>query len=405
MIRWLFYAFIFSLIFETIGESEGLIEPPTVVGALLVLSILLQPRLFLRWPPKGFWCFIVYIYFFVAMGLMEPAAYRPLFLNDIKVLFQLALLGWISFNIMRDPATAEKALLTLGIACSFLAVLQFSGLAHSAVEAKGSVVRAAVFGFHPNHLARILILGMLAFASILYSRRQNLTVSLLVIAPLLLILSAVLLQTGSRGAILALGAALMTFALAKGTLKKKLLNIFGLILLLGVLGVAVLESDVMRSRFEETIEEGDLARRELIYPTAFQMFKEKPLLGWGPVTSIYELGMRLGHPEEEVKNSHNLILHGVVTSGLIGSFPLFLGIGFAVFSAWKARNGAHGMLPLAMVIAVLVVNMSGVWLYNKLHWITMAYALASVYYPPLKESAVARSSQRAEAPSRRLVSA
>ena len=177
----------------------------------------------------------------------------------------------------------------------------------------------------------------------------------------------------------------MTFALKKGSLKKKIVNVLGLTLLLGVLGVAVLESDVMRARFEETIEEGDLARRELIYPTAFQMFTEKPLLGWGPVTSVYELGMRLGHPEEEIKNPHNLILYGVVTSGLIGSFPLFLGIGLAAFSAWRARNRAHGMLPLAMVIAVLVVNMSGVWLFNKMHWLVMAYAMASAYFPPLEE--------------------
>ena len=86
-------------------------------------------------------------------------------------------------------------------------------------------------------------------------------------------------------------------------------------------------------------------------------------------------------PEEEMKNPHNLILYGIVTSGVLGSFPLFLGIGLAAFAAWRARHGAHGMLPLAMVIAVLAANMSGVWLFNKLHWLIMAYALAAAYYP------------------------
>ena len=38
-----------------------------------------------------------------------------------------------------------------------------------------------------------------------------------------------------------------------------------------------------------------------------------------------------------------------------------------------------------MVIAVFAANMSGVWLFNKLHWLVMAYALASVYYEPVKE--------------------
>lgn len=384
IVRWLFYLFIFSLAFETVGESAGLIEPPTVIGVLLMASVLLQPGLVLRWPPKAFWCFIVYIYLFVVMGLFEPAAYRSMFVHDATVLLQLTVLGWVAFNIMRDRETAQMALLTLALACSFLALLQISGFAHSAIEAKGSVARAAVFGFHPNHLARILVLGMLALIGTLYARRQNSMRVLVIVSPCLVMLAAVLLQTGSRGALLALGAALFTFALRKGSLKKKTLNVLALVFLLGVLALAAIQSDVMRSRFEETIEDGDLARRELIYPTAWQMFKEKPLLGWGPVTSVYELGMRLGHPEEEIKNPHNLILYGWVTSGLIGSFPLFLGIALATWSAWKARHGAHGMLPLSLVIAVLAANMSGIWLFNKLHWLIMAYAIASVYYGPIK---------------------
>ncbi len=387
VIRWLFYLFIFSLAFETVGESIGLIEPPTIVLGFLLVTILLQPGLFLRWPPKAFWCFIVYIYVFVAMGLSEPAAYRSLFVHDATVLTQLTVLGWLAFNIMRDRETALRGLLALALACSLLGVLQLSGLAHSTIEAKGSVVRAAAFGLHPNHLARIIVLGMLALIGTLYARKQKSTQLILIISSCLVMLGAVLLQTGSRGAILALGLGLVMFALRKGSLKKKTLNILGLLLLLGILALAAFQSDVMRSRFEETIEDGDLARRELIYPTAWGMFKERPLLGWGPVTSVYELGMRLGHPEEEVKNPHNLILYGIVTSGLLGSFPLFLGIGLAMVAAWKARSGPHGMLPLAMVIAVLAANMSGVWLFNKLHWLIMAYALASLYYGTERGSA------------------
>ncbi|HKO98100.1 MAG TPA: O-antigen ligase family protein [Pyrinomonadaceae bacterium] len=392
-IRWLFYTFIFSLCLETVGDGIGMIEPPTVVGGLLVLSVLLQPGLFLRWPPKAFWCFIVYIYFFVAMGLTEPKAFRPMFVHDATVLIQLTILAWLAFNIMRDRDTALRALMTLALACSFLGFLQITGMAHSTVEAKGSVMRAAVFGFHPNHLARILILGMLIFIGTLYARQKRSTAFTVFTAACLLMLGAVLLQTGSRGAILALGLALLTFALRKGSLKKKVLNIFGLMIMLVLLTVSALQSDVMRSRFEETIEDGDLARREKIYPTAWGMFQERPLIGWGPVTSVYELGMRLGHPEEEIKNPHNLILYGIVTTGLLGSFPLFLGIALATFTAWKARNGPHGMLPLSMVICVLAANMSGVWLFNKLHWLMMAYALASAYYGPAQPATSANTTQ------------
>ena len=389
IIRWLFYAFIFSLTFETAGEDIGLIEPPTVVGALLMLSTLLQPGLLLRWPPKSFWCFIIYSYLFVIMGLFEPAVYRSQLVRNLTVLFQLLALAWLAFNLMRDKATAERALLTLGIACVILALLQVFGVADSA-DPNSATARAATLGFHPNHLARILVLGIVAIVGLLYVRTQKLARALLIAAPFLIVLTVVLLQTGSRGAILALGAALLTFAFRRGSLKQTVFNICGLLMLLALLTLAATNSELMRSRFEETINEGDLARRELIYPTAWQMIKERPLLGWGPVTSIYELGTRLGHPEEETKNPHNLILYGLVTSGILGSLPLFVGTALAAFAAWKSRHGAHGMLPLAMVVAVLAANMSGLWLFNKLHWLVMAYALASMHYPPLRGYALSR---------------
>ena len=150
VIRWLFYAFVLSLPFETI--SEGWFEPTTILGGLLVLSALLQPGLFLRWPPKGFWCFIVYLYVFAALSLLEPSGYRQATLLNVFLLAQLTLLGWIGFCLMRDRQTAERAFLTFAAGCVFLSLLQVTGFASRAVEADvASVVRVTAFGFHPNN--------------------------------------------------------------------------------------------------------------------------------------------------------------------------------------------------------------------------------------------------------------
>ena len=379
IICWLFYAFVLSLPFETVGE--GWFEPTTGLGGLLLLSVLLQPGLFLRWPPKGFWCFIVYLYVFAALSLLEPSGYRHATLLNVFLLAQLTVLGWIGFCLMRDRQTAERALLTFAAGCVFLSLLQVTGFASRAVEADvASVVRVTAFGFHPNNLARILMLGMLALVGLTLARNKSFIRPILVIGPLVLLLAVALVQTGSRGGLIALAAGVMTLVLRRGSLMVKVLNGLGLMALLGVFFLAALQSDIMRARFEETIEEGDVARRERIYPTAFEMFQEKPLLGWGPISSTYELGMRLGHPEEETKNPHNLVLFGLVSTGLIGSLPLFAGLAFCGLSAWKKRSGPQGILPLAMFVAVMVANMSGLWLFNKLHWLVMAYALASLYH-------------------------
>jgi len=380
VVRWLFYAFVFSLPFETVGRAP--LEPPTIIGGLLLASTLLQPGLFLRWPPAGAWCFAVYFYLFVTLGVLEPSEYRDEFWRSVLLLAQLLTLCWIAYCLMLNRRVAERALLALAAGCTLLAALQVTGVASRATDVTASITRVTAFGFHPNNLARILSLGLLALVGLTYGRARSLFQPIFLSWPLAALIGTALIQTGSRGGLLALGVGLATLVLRGGSWRAKLLNAVGVLLVAAFFALAAMQSEVMRQRFEETLEEGDLARREQIYPTAWAMFVERPLAGWGPVASTYELGTRLGHPEEETKNPHNLLLFALVATGLVGALPLLVGIALAARAAWRSRRGSHGILPLAFVAAVLVANMSGLWLFNKLHWLVMAYALASAYYVP-----------------------
>ena len=379
LVRWAFYAFVFSLPFETI--DFGPVEPPTVLGGLLLASgALLQPRLFLRWPPAGFWCFVVYLYLCLALGALEFGAHRSEVTHDLFLLAQLTTLCWLAYCLMRDERVAAGALSALVVACVLLAVLQVTGVASKATDVGAKVERVTALGFHPTNLARIFALGLLALVGLAYARRRAALRPRYLVWPAVALVGVALVQTGSRGGLVALGAGLAVFVLRGGTLRAKLRSAVGVLLVLLFFVAVALQSEVTRGRFEKTLEEGDLARREEIYPSAWRMFREKPLLGWGGVTSTYELGSRLGHPEEESKNPHNLILYVLVSTGLAGALPLLAGVALAGRAAWRARRGAHGVLPLVMFVAVLTANMSSLWLFNKLHWLVMAYALASATY-------------------------
>lgn len=378
IVRWLFYGFVFSLPFETVGK--GMLEPPTIMGALLLVGLLLQPGLLLRWPPKGFWCFVAFLYLFAVLAVLEPQKYRALMIHDVVLLAQLTLLCWIGYNLMREERIARQALLALAFGCALLAILQISGMATSAVEPDEPVVRLTAFGFHPNNLARILSLGLLALVGLAMMRGRMSWRSALVAIPLAIVIALALIQTGSRGGLIALGAGLITLMLGGATLREKLRNLGILLIALIFLSIATWQSEVMSSRFENTLEEGDLARRELIYPNSWEMIKEKPFAGWGPISGSYELGRRLAHPEELTKNPHNLIFYALIATGVVGTVPLLAGVGVALGSAWKARRKAHRLLPAAMIVSVLVANMSSLWLFNKLHWLVMAYALASIHF-------------------------
>ncbi|HJU53673.1 MAG TPA: O-antigen ligase family protein [Pyrinomonadaceae bacterium] len=379
IIRWMFYAFVFSLPFETVN-NPGFLEPPTILGGLLVITALLQPGLFLRWPPRAFWCFFVYLYLTIAIAPLEPAVYRAEVISKLFLHSQLTLLSWMAFCLMRDERVARTALVMLVVACGTLSLLQVAGVSGQPTDIGAQAERVTAFGFHPNNLARILVLGVLATIGLTYGRTKSIVKPRFLVWPLVVVVGIALVQTGSRGGLLALGAGLMVFVLNGRGFLTKVRNVAGVLLIMAFFVWAGFQFESTRIRFEKTLEEGDLARREQIYPAAWEMFKERPLLGWGPVGSTYELGGRLGHIDEDSKNPHNLILYGLVSTGVLGAIPLFLGTGLAVWAAWKSRRGPHGVLPLAMITAVLVANMSGLWLANKLHWLVMAYAVASLHY-------------------------
>jgi O-antigen ligase len=138
----------------------------------------------------------------------------------------------------------------------------------------------------------------------------------------------------------------------------------------------VSRSEIMRIRLEK-VEEGNLSHREDIYPALLGMFREKPLLGWGPITNKYEVASRLGDAETGRRDAHNVALEILTATGVLGALPFFLGVLLCVRAAWRARTGPWGSVPLAMVLAVLAGNMSENRMAGPLLWLVLACAAAS----------------------------
>ena len=131
---------------------------------------------------------------------------------------------------------------------------------------------------------------------------------------------------------------------------------------------------VMKNRLVESVTTGNLAGREQLYPALWTMFLERPVLGWGPITNTHEVALRIGERERPKRAAHNLVLELLTSGGLMATL---IGVWLAVQSAWRARAGAHGVLPMALFCALFVANMSGDWIASKLLWLVLAYAFAS----------------------------
>ena len=135
----------------------------------------------------------------------------------------------------------------------------------------------------------------------------------------------------------------------------------------------------MWSRIEATLDKGSLAKREAIFPEAWGMFVESPVIGWGPVNNMEELGTRVGEPDHPRRDTHNIFLELLTATGLLGAIPFLGGLLLCIRTAWSARSGPQGALPLALIIAVSVANIGANLLYAKLYWFILAYVLAAGY--------------------------
>jgi O-antigen ligase len=189
-------------------------------------------------------------------------------------------------------------------------------------------------------------------------------------------LGSFLVRTGSRGAMLSLAIGVAFFVVKGGNIRSKIgLSVIVLIGLMALVGLT-LQSDILLKRFEMSVSEGNVAGRDVIFIEAAGMVNEKPLLGWGYPRFRYELANRL-YEWGGSKDTHNLYLMILVEVGILGGIPFFLGIGFCVWGAWKARYGLEGSLPLSMVVTLLMINMSLTWDNRKIFWIILAYGLVS----------------------------
>jgi O-antigen ligase len=76
-------------------------------------------------------------------------------------------------------------------------------------------------------------------------------------------------------------------------------------------------------------------------------------------------------------DAHNLFLSMLMEVGVVGTIPFLVGLWLCFRAAWIARRGDLGLMPLALLVAVLTVNMGIPALLWKPFWLIMGLTLAA----------------------------
>jgi O-antigen ligase len=369
------YLLVASLPFEY-PERTIPLEIPTLTGAVFLLVTLLHPRrCYGRLPAPALW-FGAYLAAFLLSIVVGQAERATEAVAEFVVVLQGVLVFLAAANVMQDEKVARRTLLTLVAACSVRAALPLLGLGRTTSPVWTGGERISALGQNANSAAMIMAAGLVALIGLTLVRRQKSTASLILAISLSILLSLAIVETGSRGGFVALLGGVLVLALAASTWRQRLRNGAIAVLAVSLLAVAALRLPMMKNRLLDA-KTGNLAGREQLYPALWGMFLEKPVMGWGPINNTYELAGRIGEREWPKRAAHNIVLELLTAGGLVMALPFLVAGWLAALSAWRARAGEHGVLPLALFCSLFLSNMSGDWVASKLIWLVLAYAFVS----------------------------
>ena len=376
VVRWAFYIYVFSIPFEYPDRTIP-VEVHTITGCIFLVSTFFQPRVCFRRPPMAFWLFAIFIYIWAVLGVLTGVRHSYEFITVFLVFVEGIILFWTAYSIMGHEEVVRKALFIFVISCGLMALALRLGFINS--DLTNVTARVTGFGQDPNILGGNMALGLMVLIGIVQGINKGVLkyrAFLLLLVPLL---GLCLARTGSRGALSALAVGMLVLIFKKGDVWSILRTVIGVLVLIGFFIWASYHTGTMWNRYEKTLDDGNMAGREFIYPEAWKMFLEKPLTGWGAINNRYELGPRTAEENrpKEFRDTHNVMLEILTSTGILGALPFLFGVWLCVRMAWKARGGVHGIAPFALILTLLVINMNVNWVASKQNWLIFAYALAS----------------------------
>lgn len=375
VVRWSFLLFVFTFPFE--ATALGAHSIAKLLGLFFFAIYLLHynPLSYNRsFPavPNAMWWFLGYAGVYIASVLRVPPELFNEFVVRLLTLLQLLGFFWIASDLLKDERMARSVLLTYLFSAALFAVgivLRVPGFSEEVVEG-----RITAAGENLNAVAVHMAIAFLIAIGLILSKTYKKFGTNLLLAALTLPILVAMISTGSRGGIAAFVIGVCVYLLPYWKKKRAFAALgFGGLAILAV-GLLTASTPEVLERWQESYYERKFSERENIFADSIEMISERPVLGWGPAEYSYELGFR--GLSSEPNDTHNLLFHLLTELGIVGTIPFLTGLLLVLRYAWRARSAGLGLLPLALVTAILAANLSSNNLVWKPQWLVLALATA-----------------------------
>jgi O-antigen ligase len=371
-----FYVMVFSFNFEM--PDRGGWEIPAMTAALFLASSPLALRACYGRVPGALLWFAGFLWVYLVSSLFHGWVNMGDVRHYFIVLVEAVLVCWAAVNLCSREGIGMTALWCFVYSALARSVLPMLGVGRTSYAVWTGGERMTAFGQNANFSAILLSAGLVTLLGLTYGRPGTSRRMKVAAWPIGLLIGAAIIETGSRGGLLALAGGLVALVFtAGGNLKVRLRNGLVTLLALGLITYAAFTATVMKNRLEATAETGTLAGREQLWPSLVEMALEKPWAGWGPINNQYEVAARTTDMAREHRDAHNLWLELMTALGLAGTIPFLMGLGICVVAAWRGRTSPYGIVPFALVALFLVANVSTNLAAYKPFWWVLAVALAS----------------------------
>lgn len=290
-------------------------------------------------------------------------------------------LGIVAYNLIcKDHRHIKWITATIVIGAISTAVSLYGGVGvveHTEQGVAG--VRMSVAGQNSNATGQIMVSYLVFLIMVVANAIPISRVNKVLLFVFSIIVFVTLIRVASRGSILTLMFSLPIIFMTTRSITKKMAYILLSIIGLFVLVVAILSSDMLRGRIENTIYGRDTGGREAIFHISIQLWKQAPWFGQGRTRHGYLIA-EFDQRRIEVRATHNTYTNALLGSGIIG-FAMYLTAFFLVFrTAFRNRRLPYGNYAFVQIACLMFMGLFGNIEHQSKTYIACALAFGVDYW-------------------------